>query len=279
MSTGSAPVTAPARYRTIGVKPSSSAISAVVTSKAAAPSEICEGGFERSQLLDTGTAPHPLVSGDDGAVRSLGSIDKDGNNLLNEGAAVLGRAGTLVRLGGVFVESAAGEPPLLGDHLGRQTLVEGEVVVAGQDLRTVRHPGGPGRTKRDAAHQLDAAGDDDILLARHHRVHGEVESLLAGTARPVDRGPGDALGPAGGQDGVAPDIAGLVTDLGNAAPDHVVDDRRVDTGAFQQFIEHDCGQVGWMYAGQPAVALPDRGPYRLDDDCLTHAPTPISRLL
>ncbi|CNI50888.1 Uncharacterised protein [Mycobacterium tuberculosis] len=35
-------MTAPARYRTSGVSPSWSAISAVVTSSAAAPSEICE---------------------------------------------------------------------------------------------------------------------------------------------------------------------------------------------------------------------------------------------
>ena len=42
ISTGSAPVTAPPRYRTMGVRPSDTAFSAVITSSAAAPSEICD---------------------------------------------------------------------------------------------------------------------------------------------------------------------------------------------------------------------------------------------
>ena len=119
-----------------------------------------ERGLEPGQLLDAGPAAHALVGGDDVAV-----VDEHRDDLVGEGAAVLGRGGPLVRRRGVFVELGPGEAPLLGDHLRRQALVEGEVVIAGKDFRPVGHPGRPGRTERHAAHDLDTAGHDDILLA------------------------------------------------------------------------------------------------------------------
>ena len=96
---------------------------------------------------------------------------------------------------------------------------------------------------------------------------------------PVDGGPGNAFRPTGGQHRIAADVAGLVADLGDAAPHHVVDDLGTDAGAFHELVEDDRGQVGGMHAGKGAVALPDRGADRLDDDCFpdcfTHISTPI----
>ena len=97
---------------------------------------------------------------DDAAV-----LDKHRDDLLGERAAVLRGRGAFVRLGGVFVELGAGQSPLCGDHLRREALVEGEIVIARKDFRAVRHSGCPGRTQRDAAHDLHATCHDDILLA------------------------------------------------------------------------------------------------------------------
>src|SRR5262249_22964785 len=106
-----------------------------------------------------------------------------------------------------------------------------------KDFRPIRHPGRPGCAQRHPAHHFDTARYDDVLLAGHHRLHGEVHGLLAGTARPVDRGTRDALGPAGGQHRVTTDIARLIPDLRHASPYHVVDNFGVDTGALYEFVE------------------------------------------
>jgi hypothetical protein len=233
-----------------------------------------ERGLQRRKLFDGGPAPHTLVCGYDVCGGLV--VSEDGHDLIDEGAAVLRGGRPFVGLDRVFVKLGAREPPLLGDHLRRQTLVEGEIVIAGKDFRAIGHAGCPGRTERNAAHHLDAAGDDDILLTRHHRLHREVERLLAGTACAVDRGPGDALRPAGGEDRVAPDVAGLIADLRHASPDHVVDNLGTDTGAFQQFVEDDGGQVGGVHPGQPTVALPYCGAYRLGNDRLTHTSAPMA---
>ncbi|EUA07574.1 hypothetical protein I546_5177 [Mycobacterium kansasii 732] len=215
--------------------------------------------------------PHALVGVDDGPV-----VGENRDDLLGEGAAVLGRGGPLVRQRGVVVESGTGQAPLRGDHLRGQALVEREVVIAGKHFRPVRHSRCPGGPERYPAHDLDTTGHHDVLLARHHRVHREVEGLLAGSASPVDGGARNALRPARSQDREASNIARLVADLGHAAPDHVVDDVWTDPGALQQFVEHDRGEVCGMDAGQPAVALAYSGTDGFDDDCFPHASAPIS---
>jgi hypothetical protein len=108
------------------------------------------------------------------------------------------------------------------------------------------------------------------LLAGHDRLRGEVQRLLARSAGPVDRGARDALGPARGQHRIASDIARLIPDLGDTAPDHVVDDLRIDPRPLDERAQHDRGEVGGVHAGQPAVPLAHGGADRLHDHCFPH---------
>ena len=89
------------------------------------------------------------------------------------------------------------------------------------------------RAQRHARHHLDPAGDHRIVCAADHALRREMDRLLAGAALPVDRRARHALGEAGRQRGVAPDIDRLLADLADAARDHVVDQRRVDPGALR----------------------------------------------
>ena len=93
---------------------------------------------------------------------------------------------------------------------------------------------------------------------------GEVQRLLAGAALPVERGAGHRLGPAGGEHGVAADVPRLLADLGDAAPDDVVDVGRVEPGALGERAQHVRRQVDRVDAGEAArcAARPGCAPRR-----------------
>jgi len=88
-----------------------------------------------------------------------------------------------------------------------------------------------GAAQRYPGHRLDTAGDGDVVPARDHPGRGEFGGLLGRTALAVDGGRGDPFRPACRQDGAAPDVVRLLTNLTDAAPDHVVHPAGVDTGA------------------------------------------------
>ncbi len=92
----------------------------------------------------------------------------------------------------------------------------------------------------------------------HHTGSREVDRLLARTALAVDGHARDALGPARRQQRGAADVERLLARLHDAAPDDVVDDAGVDTGALGQAVENLGGQLGGVHARQTAVALADR---------------------
>src|SRR6266568_1394393 len=115
-----------------------------------------------------------------------------------------------------------------------------------------------------------AARDDHVVLPGDEPGGGEVHRLLAGPALPVHGDPGDRLRPARGQQRAPGDIQRLLADLRYAAPDHVVDDRRIDTAPPGQRLQHVRGQLHRMNPGQPSVPLADRRPDRLDDDRVPH---------
>ena len=94
--------------------------------------------------------------------------------------------------------------------------------------------------------------------------------LLARTALAVDRGGGDGLGPAGGEDGAAANVERLFTHLGHAAGDDVIDDRRIEVVALLQRLEDMGTEIGRMPVLELAVAAPGRGPHDVDDDSLVH---------
>src|SRR6516162_7590800 len=74
----------------------------------------------------------------------------------------------------------------------------------------------------------------------------------------------------GGQHREPRDVAGLVADLGHAAPDDVVHEGGVQPGAARDLGEHQRRQVDRMHSGQPAAALADRRAHGLHDYRITH---------
>jgi len=58
--------------------------------------------------------------------------------------------------------------------------------------------------------------------------------------------------------------------LSYTAPDHVVDQSRVEAGALGERAQDYGAEAGGMYAGQASVALAERGTHCLDDDCVAH---------
>lgn len=96
----------------------------------------------------------------------------------------------------MLVQLLAGEPELLGDHLGADALVELEVVVPLTDQGPVRLPefaARKSRAHRDAGHRLHTAGDGDVVLAGDDTRRDLVDGLLGGTALAVDGQTWDVL--------------------------------------------------------------------------------------
>ena len=111
---------------------------------------------------------------------------------------------------------------------------------------------------RRARHRLDATGDDDVVVPGHHTGGGEVHRLLARSALAVDGHAGHGLRPARREHRGAGDVERLLAGLHDAAPDDVVDERRVDARPLDEPVEHLRRQLAGMHAGQAAVALADR---------------------
>ncbi|GAA3150872.1 hypothetical protein GCM10017687_80610 [Streptomyces echinatus] len=118
---------------------------------------------------------------------------------------------------------------------------------------------------RHPAHRLHATGDDEVIGAGQHSLRGEVHGLLGGTALAVHGGRRDRLGEAGGEDGVAGGVHGLLADLVDGAADHVVDQRGVDAGALDQGAQGVREELHGVDVGEGAVrpALADGGCVRL----------------
>jgi hypothetical protein len=58
--------------------------------------------------------------------------------------------------------------------------------------------------------------------------------------------------------------------LRDATADDLVDQTRLDAGAVDHRELHGAQDLGRLHAGEPAVALPDRGPDGFDDDRRAH---------
>ena len=198
----------------------------------------------------------------------------DGDDLVVERTGILCGGGLLVRVEGELVERGAVEAPLLGDHLGAGALVRGLGVAGAEGLRVRMPTVGQRGAHRGARHRLDAASDDDVVVAGHHAGRGEVHRLLAGSALPVDGHAGNALRPARREHRGAGDVERLLAGLHDAAPDDVVDERRVDARALDEAVEHLRRQFAGMHARQPAVALADGRSDGLDDDGFSHDNSP-----
>ena len=100
---------------------------------------------------------------------------------------------------------------------------------------------------------------------------GDVVGLLRRPALRVDRGAGGGEPePLAAQPGVAGDVRALLPRLGDAPADHFVDQRGLDAGAIDHRELRRPQDLGRLHAGEPAVALPDRGSDGFDDDRRAH---------
>ena len=169
-----------------------------------------------------------------------------------------------------LVELGAGDLPLVGDHLGAETLAD-DVVLGHQlggegvaELLLGFHPGG----ERQVAHVLDARADHRVVDAGRDQRGGEVDRLLGRAALAVDGGAGGLDRQARLQPGVAGDVEALLAELLDAAGDHVLDLQRVDAGALDH-LRVALGQqrvgVGVLVVALLLVPAADRRADGLDD--------------
>ena len=191
-----------------------------------------------------------------------------------EAAVVLRRGGLLVRGDGELVELLARRSPTARRSSRRRC------PGSGTRRRSASRNGGAERVgrrrseraHRHPAHRLDAAGDDDVVLAGDQPGRGEVHRLLA---RSRTAGRRSRRAPISGQPAastaVRRDVEGLLADLADAAPDDVVDERRVDAGALRPARCSTC-------ADRSAGCTPDSPPLRLPTGVRTASTITASRM-
>ena len=241
MSTGSTPTRQVSTIRARARRPSASARSAVMSSTAAAPSEICDD--EPAVWTPSGRAtglssasfsrlvsrrPSSRATGcvvPVGLPSSSTSGASTGTIWLPKRSSAQAGGGVLLRAEAELVGVGPGDAPLLGDALGalelRGELVLREVRLRDRDAEAeVLAAAG---ADRHPAHDLDAAGEGGVDRAAADERGGQVGGLLRRAALRVDRGGGHRQGQAGGQPRGAGDVEGLLADLADAAADDLAD--------------------------------------------------------
>ena len=94
----------------------------------------------------------------------------------------------------------------------------------------------------------------------------------AASAEAVHRLAGDGDREAGGEDGAAGDVEGLLADLGDAAEHHVLDLLGRNPGALEGGVQHVRCQVDRVDPRQASLPLAAGGPDRIDDQGFSHGP-------
>ncbi len=123
------------------------------------------------------------------------------------------------------------------------------------------------------AHHFDAAGDTDVDAPGRDESADQVVGLLAGTALGVHGGTAGRPAFVAAQPGNARHVAGLLTRLGHAAPDHLLDLAGIDTGLLDDTVHGLSKERRGMEATELALALlalGDGGAQGLDDYGFSH---------
>ena len=81
-----------------------------------------------------------------------------------------------------------------------------------------------------------------------------MQCLLARTALAINGGGRDAFREPGGQHGVPPNVEALLADLGDTAPEHVINDCRIDASLRDDRAQWDGSKVNSVQIGQRALA-------------------------
>src|SRR5579863_896293 len=103
------------------------------------------------------------------------------------------------------------------------------------------------------SHHFDTAANGDIIGTTDDALRGKVDSLLARTTLAINRCSRDGLREACGKNSIARHIIRLLTNLTNAASDHVVYERGINIGTLYQCLERLGEQVNGMPIFQPPI--------------------------
>ena len=167
----------------------------------------------------------------------------------------------------------------LAHALEREHGLHGRVREAPAERRVVEHAVAAregalrlGGHERRPAHRLDAAGDEEVAVAREHRVARRRDRGEPGCAQPIQGHARDRLRQSREQRAHARDVAVVLPRLVGAAEVHVLDLGRVDAGALDRRLDRDGGEiVGAHERERPAVPA-DRRAHRRQQHRARHAP-------
>ena len=229
-----------------------------------------ERRLEAGQTFEAGAGPNSLV----GAVGV--TVDLEGRDLPLEATFLGGLLGPGVGADSELVEVDLGDLPLVGDHLGRDALVD-QVVLLEQLGRVgvpvlTHHLGGI--AEGEVTHVLDTATDHHVMDAGSDHRRGVVDRLLGRTALAVDRGGRSLDREAGLEPGVAPDVDALLTELLDTAGHDVLDLGRVDARPLDDVpvgVGQESRRMGVLVVPLLLVAAANRGANRLHDYDFTTA--------
>jgi len=156
-----------------------------------------------------------------------------------------------VRVEGVVVQFVAGQIPFLGHEFGAQSLMD-------EAMTDIRPFGRIVRAERLVGHHFGAARQDEVVIAREDGLRRKVDGLLAGAAHAVEADGGDVDGETGLEDAEPRQVAALVAEGSDDAPDRVVETGRVHARAADGLAHDERGQFhgleGMQRARLPAGA-------------------------
>src|ERR1051326_127751 len=186
-----------------------------------------EDGLERGHFFQCGIGADGFIAAD--VHYALLSFNRQRQNLTAEPAFLRGTRGATMAFQAVLVEAFARELITLSQHFRADALAEVDAAVALHHRRTNRLAGtvSGGSAHGNTRHAFNAAADGDVIAAGDHALRGKMNGLLGGAALAIDGGAGNGLRKAGGEDSVACDIGSLLTDLHDAAGNHVVNTRGI----------------------------------------------------
>ena len=123
----------------------------------------------------------------------------------------------------------------------------------------------------------DTAGDEEIPVARTHRVTGGDDRGETRCAQAVDRDAGDLLRQPGEERGHAGDVAVVLPRLVRSAEVDVLDLAGRHTRALDRFADDQGGQIVRPLAGESASVAADGRPDGGEDDGVGHARSVFAR--
>ena len=175
-----------------------------------------EGCLQCAERLHVGSRTHVLVAGEE---RQAINVPHRHDRTV-EAPGLPGCCRPLLALDRVSVDIVARKPVFRRDQVGGDALRH-EVGWDGDGR--IDRPRPPRGADPDAAHRLDTAAHRAILLPGHDLGRGEINSVEAGRAEPVDLDARHVVAIACGQRRGACDVATRFPDRIDAAEHHVVD--------------------------------------------------------